>query len=229
MKYRILTVIVILITLLNITVNAAGYEYNISSGDNFISAKHGDDLTQIAKKLNMSTDELNAYFNENELIYLAVSDDGKSQIKLSVYQDGFSSMVNDISQLNDNDLKEFANSFGENENNIVVSNDRKFVLVKHTREDSGGTYTVTQYITICNNKTFYFAGYNDGVDTSNEITAAFESFKLNEVETEPQNNNIYPIIINVGVVIFSIVAIVMIIGIIRLKIQAPKESDENEV
>ncbi len=229
MKYRILSLIVILLALFSLSVNAVGYEYSITPNDTFCYAKRGDDLTQIAEKLNMTTDELNAYFNQNELIYLAVSDDNKSQIKLSVYQDGFSSVVNDISQLSDADLAEFANSFDENGNNIVTNNGRKFVLVKHTRADSGGTYTVTQYITICNNKTFYFAGYNDGEDTSKEITAAFESFKLSEIKTEPKSNNIYPIIINVGVVVFGIIAIVMIIGIIKLKVKAQKESNEDEI
>lgn len=229
MKYRILAVIVILIAFFSLSVNAVGYEYSIMPSDDFIYAKHGDDLTQVAEKLNMTTDELNTYFNQNELIYFAVSNDNKSQIKLSVYQDGFSSLVNDISQLNDADLTEFANSFGENGNSIVVNNGRKFVIVKHIREDSGGTYTVTQYITICNNKTFYFAGYNDGENTSKEITAAFESFKLSEIKTEPERNNIYPIIINVGIVIFGIIAIVMIIGIIKLKIKALKESNEVEI
>lgn len=229
MKYRILAVIVILITFFSLCVNAVGYEYSIAPSDNFIYAKHGDDLTQVAEKLNMTTDELNTYFNQNELIYLAVSDDNKSQIKLSVYQDGFSSVVSDISQLSDADLNEFANSFDENGNNIVMNNGRKFIRVKHTRADSGGTYTVTQYITICNNKTFYFAGYNDGENTSKEITAAFESFKLSEIKTEPKNDDIYPIIINVGVVVFGIIAIVMIIGIIKLKIKALKESNEVEI
>ena len=230
MKYRILAVTVLLIALLSLTVNAADYEYSISPDDNFISAKSGDDLTQIAQRLNMTTDKLNTYFSENELIYFAVSQDGKSQIKLSVYQDAFSSAVNDISQLTDADLIEFANSFDKSSDNIVVNNDRKFVLVKHTRKDSGGSYTVTQYVTICNHKTFYFAGYNDGEDTSDEIISAFESFKLNEVKAKPEsNNNVYLIIINIGVVIFGVVAIVMIVGIIRLKIKAPKEFDENEV
>ena len=96
MKYRILTVIIVLLTILNMTVSALGYEYSITPSDNFTFAKQGDDLTKIAKKLNMTTDDLNKYFSDNKLIYLAVSDDVKSQIKISVTEDEFSKKVNDI-------------------------------------------------------------------------------------------------------------------------------------
>ena len=50
------------------TVSALGYEYSITPSDNFTFAKQGDDLTKIAKKLNMTTDDLNKYFSDNKLI-----------------------------------------------------------------------------------------------------------------------------------------------------------------
>ena len=148
MKYRILTVIIVLLTILNMNVSALGYEYSITPSDNFTFAKQGDDLTKIAKKLNMTTDDLNKYFSDNKLIYLAVSDDVNSQIKISVTEDEFSKKVNDISLLDDNALNNFAKSLSS-DSSIVTNNDRKFVLVNDTHKDSGGIYTVTQYISIC--------------------------------------------------------------------------------
>ena len=214
MKYRILTVIIVLLTILNMTVSALGYEYSITPSDNFTFAKQGDDLTQIAKKLNMTTDDLNKYFSDNKLIYLAVSDDVKSQIKISVTEDEFSKKVNDISLLDDNALNNFAKSLSS-DSSIVTNNDRKFVLVNDTHKDSGGIYTVTQYITICDGKTFYFIGYNDGKDISKEITSVFKTFTLNQQQSDSADNNVF--------------SIVIIIGIIRLKIKDYKESKDEKI
>ena len=228
MKYRILTVIIVLLTILNMTVSALGYEYSITPSDNFTFAKQGDDLTQIAKKLNMTTDDLNKYFSDNKLIYLAVSDDVKSQIKISVTEDEFSKKVNDISLLDDNALNNFAKSLSS-DSSIVTNNDRKFVLVNDTHKDSGGIYTVTQYITICDGKTFYFIGYNDGKDISQEITSVFKTFTLNQQQSDSADNNVFSIVIIIGIVVFSVIAIIMVIGIIRLKIKDYKESKGEKI
>lgn len=223
MKYRILTVIIVLLTILNMNVSALGYEYSITPSDNFTFAKQGDDLTKIAKKLNMTTDDLNKYFSDNKLIYLAVSDDVKSQIKISVTEDEFSKKVNDISLLDDNALNNFAKSLSS-DSSIVTNNDRKFVLVNDTHKDSGGIYTVTQYITICDGKTFYFIGYNDGKDISKEMTSVFKTFTLNQQQSGSADNNVFSIVIIIGIVVFGLVAIIMVIGIIRLKIKEDRKS-----
>ncbi|MEE1053764.1 MAG: hypothetical protein U0L33_05460, partial [Acutalibacteraceae bacterium] len=78
----------------------------------------------------------------------------------------------------------------------------------------GGTYTVTQYITICNNKTFYLSCYNEGDDTSAQTEEIFKSFSLNTVSDEPADNKLYIFII-AGIVVFSLLSLIMIIGLIK--------------
>lgn len=214
-----------------VTVSASTYDYTISPGDGFTSVKSGDDMGSIAKKLDMTTAELNSYINENGIIYLAVSDDAKSQIKISVFSDNFSTEVGDISRLDDAGLSEFAGAISkdsEDTADIISNNGRKFVCVKHTRQDSGGIYTITQYVTICNNKIFHFAGYNDGETTSDEISSAFQSFNLTEKVDVPTNYSWYITLTITGVVIFSVLAIVMIIQIVRTHLKDKKEQ-ENEL
>ncbi len=213
--------------LFSITVGATSYEYTISTDDGFISAKSEDDLTVISEKLNMTSQDLHSYFTKNGLIYIAVSLDGKSQVKISAFTDNFSSEVGDIAYLNDAVMEEFIEAVSGDADSpaqIVTNNGRKFLCLKDTLKDSGGVYTVTQYITICNNQTFYFAGYNDGEDTSQAILDIFETFKLHEVvtpspnENSPQKNStiaIPSILINCGVVLFAIVAAVALFGIIK--------------
>lgn len=234
MKYRILAVIVILLALFSINISAASYEYHISPGADFTSVQYGDDLTEISKKLNMTTDELNTYFNQNGLLYLAISDDTKTQIRLSAFTDNFSSTVSDIAYLDNQQLNEFMNAVSDTDDSAVCvlsNNERKYIQVKNTLKDSGGIYTVTQYITICNNKTFYVSCYNEGNDTSAEVQAAFESLYLNET-SPPQTDYTLPIILTVvGIVVFSAIAIIMIIGIIRLNTKKScfKENTKNEI
>lgn len=202
----------------SINVAAASYEYHISPGDNFTSAQYGDDLTEISEKLNMTADELNTYFNKNGLLYLAVSDDTKTQIRISSFTDNFSSAAGDMSRIDDQTLAEFlvvVSKDGENTTQVISSNDRKFIRVKNTLKDSGGIYTVTQYITICNNKTFYFAGYNAGEETSDDITTAFKSFTLREKLLDTPNYTLRKAFIIVGVTVFSALAIFIIISIIK--------------
>ena len=229
MKYRILAIIVILIALMSITTYASSYEYNISPNSNFTAATSNDDLTQISQKLNMTSDELKNYFNKNGLVYLAISDDTKTQIRISCFTDNFSSAVTDMSYLSDEALLEFANAINEDKSTreIITNNDRKYIKVKDTLQDSGGIYTVTQYITICSNKTFYFIGYNQGADTSEEISQAFDSFKINETVSQTPTKGIPPMLLIIGIVVFSIIAVMMIIGIVKT-ILKPKGENANE-
>lgn len=230
MKYRILAAIVILVALFSINVSATTYEYSISPSNSFTSVQYGDDLTEISQKLNMSTDDLSVYFNKNGLVYLAVSDDAKTQIRLSAFTDNFSSAVSDISYLDQNALNEFMSAVsedGENSCELVTSNGRKYIVVKDTLQDSGGAYTVTQYITICDSKTFYLSCYNEGEDTSDEIHSVFNGFYLKSIETEEGTNNTPLVFIAIGVIIFTCLAIAMIIGIIK-KLTA-KENKEYEI
>ncbi len=229
MKYRILALIVIFILLLGINVTASNYEYNISTSNEFISAQNGNNLDAVAQKLNMTTEELNSFFNKNGLLYLAVSDDAKTQIRLSAFTDNFSSAAIDIANLEQNQLNEFKNSVsGDNNTSFFTqtSDGRKFIAVKNTLQDSGGVYTVTQYITICDSKTFYLSCYNEGTDTSNEVQSIFESFKLNYIEKEPENFNALSLLILVGIIAFICLALIMLIGIIKLKIKESKETND---
>lgn len=218
MKIRIIAVVTALLLLLTFSVSAAGYEYDISLGANFVSAKSGDDLTEISEKLNMTTDDLNTYFNKNGLLYLAVSADTKTQVRLSAFTDNFSSAVSDISHLDDKALDEFISAVSEEDEGgceVVVNNGRKYIVVKNTLKDSGGIYTVTQYITICNSKTFYFAGYNEGENTSDVINTLFKSFTLQEKPLDTPDYTIPTIFIIIGIAVFSALAIIMVIGIIK--------------
>lgn len=215
--------------LFSLTVNATSYEYNISPGEDFTCVSYGDDMTDIAQKLNMTADELNAYFNKNGLLYLAVSDDTSTQIRLSAFTDNFSSTVCDISHLNEEQLNEFMNSISDNVETgctITDNNGRKYVTVTNTLNDSGGVYTVTQYVTICDSKTFYLSCYNNGTETSEQVKNIFNNFSLNSVTTEKGGFDIKFVFIVAGIVLFLGLAVVTVISIIKNRNKPTPPTDQ---
>lgn len=204
--------------LFSFDISAASYEYNLSPGEDFVCVSYGDDMTDIAQKLNMTADELNTYFSKNGLLYLAVSDDTSTQIRLSAFTDNFSSAVCDISHLNEEQLNEFMNSISDNDETgctLIENNGRKYVTVTNTLNDSGGVYTVTQYVTICDNKTFYLSCYNDGTETSEQVKNIFDKFSLNSVTTEKNNLDVTFVFIIAGILIFTALATVTVISIVK--------------
>ena len=234
MKTRIFNLLVVLAIIVLFTASIPNNEFSISLGDEFISAKSGENLEAVSQKLSMTTAELNSYFTDNGLLYLAVTDDAKTQIKISTYCDNFSSEVSDIANLNDEMLNSFIDSVSKKSNSpatIVLNGDRKFLCVKEIHKDTGGVYTVTQYITICNNKTYYFVGYNDGEDTSDRVNSAFENFEVINLNAVPATNYTpQMVLIIAGIVVFSIIALLMIVGIIRNshKDQGGEENDQTK-
>lgn len=227
MKTRIFNIFIILITVLLLSAATVSQDFSIALGDEFVSVQSGDNLDTVSQKLSLTTAQLKSYFDDG-LLYLAVTDDGKTQIKISAYTNNFSSEVVDISNLDDQMLYKFADTIDDKSASpatIVSNRDRKYVCIKDVHKDSGGIYTVTQYVTICNKKTYHFVAYNDGEDTSDLINSAFESFEIANQQMPPAEYTPKLIIIMIGIVLFSIIAIVMVVGIIK---QARSHTEEGE-
>lgn len=227
MKTRIFNIFIILITVLLLSAATVSQDFSIALGDEFVSVQSGDNLDTVSQKLSLTTAQLKSYFDDG-LLYLAVTDDGKTQIKISAYTNNFSSEVVDISNLDDQMLYKFADTIDDKSASpatIVSNRDRKYVCIKDVHKDSGGIYTVTQYVTICNKKTYHFVAYNDGEDTSDLINSAFESFEIANQQKPSSKYTPKLIIIMIGIVLFSIIAIVMVVGIIK---QARSHTEEGE-
>ncbi len=227
MKTRIFNIFIILITVLLLSAATVSQDFSIALGDEFVSVQSGDNLDTVSQKLSLTTAQLKSYFDDG-LLYLAVTDDGKTQIKISAYTNNFSSEVVDISNLDDQMLYKFADTIDDKSASpatIVSNRDRKYVCIKDVHKDSGGIYTVTQYVTICNKKTYHFVAYNDGEDTSDLINSAFESFEIANQQKPSAEYTPKLIIIMVGIVLFSIIAIVMVVGIIK---QTRSHTEEGE-
>lgn len=219
MKLRLLTVFALIITLLSFTVSAE-LSYNITVDENFSVVTADDDLKAMSQKLNISEDSLSSYFKSG-LLYLAVSKDNQTQIKLSSYTDEFSSTVKDISFLDGAAIEEFKNTLcgdGDYICTTQINKGRTFIVMQKTLSDSGGIYTVTQYITICDGKSYHLSCYNPGTQTSDTVKSIFESFSLNvengEVNTQ-EIKTLPPWFFITSIAVFLLASIITAISIIR--------------
>lgn len=222
MKTKAFVLSFVLMLMFGICVKAQEPQYNITVPNGFTVAQKDNNIETAAELLNIDSTALSERFTKNGLIYLAISNDAKTQVRLSSFNDNFSSAVGDISYLDNDALNEFVIAVGgKNQESIIENNNRKFVVVKNTLNDSGGVYTVTQYVTIANNKTYYLSCYNDGNETSAEINTIFKSFNFSENQlktTEEETKSTISrgiVFYSIGIAVFLTVAIIMIIGILR--------------
>ncbi len=218
MKIRILAIIMVAMLIVTVNTAAAGVSFDISVDESFHRAYRGEDVTEIATLVGAESSELSAEFNKGGLLYFAVAPDNSVRIRLSEYADNFSVEAGDISYLNGDNMQNFLDSLSEKTGSkatVVQNGDRKYATTCETVSGENGVYTVTQYITVCDGKTYYLSCYNEGSGTSAAVERIFKSLKLSN-DTAPQSDAEWPFVaIGVGIAAFALIAAIMVIGLIR--------------
>ena len=139
--------------------------------------------------------------------------------------------IKKMKQLTDeNDGNESLNEFAQKVTYVqnsryeyVTNNDRKYIKFSEVLSDSGGSYAVTQYVTICSGNIYRFCFYNSGATPSDEADKIFSDFKLMGFE-ENRMPSWLRIVFVLGIAAFSALSVAMLIGIIKEK--RSKASDE---
>lgn len=213
MKFRILAIAAVFILLTGISVSASSVSFDITVGDDYLTARQGENLSDIASVIGTTENELSSDFNKGGLLYLSAAPDNSVRIKLSAFADNFSVKAIDIAYLDDKNMTEFLSTLGGDPGAVLQeSGGRKYAVISETVGDS---YTVTQYITICGGKTYYLSCYNNGKETSDTVKQIFESFTLIQ-KTESGGSPVWLSVVMIfGIIAFSIIAVMMAVGIIR--------------
>ena len=185
-----------------------------------------NDEAEVEKSLSMTKSEIEAYLNENKIVYFAVDKENRRQIKLSVSETDFSNSIINLNGLTDesiiNLLPEMCGIEGLN-GSIILNGGQKFVKVELKSTDSGGDYLLTQYITVAERKMLILS-FNNATDTDTEyIDKTFESFSspLFDAKTESSTKSNIILIIIVLLVFISVIALVTVIK--DLTVQRKKE------
>ena len=192
-----------------------GSGFTIEVNNSYAVATKASEVDTVAKRLSLEETEVASYFKQNALKFIAVSEDTKTQIRISRFADNFSSDVYDAQNLTDEQLSEMVSLYGADSQsaNIVENNGRKYAKITDVLEDSGGVYTSTQYITVAGGRTHVISCYNPGDFTSQEIEDIFSTFSVRDMTErinsyENRSKWIIPlIVIMCGVVGITVVGI----------------------
>lgn len=220
MKLRFICIIAVLVCIFSITVSADEskiFEIELSKDYNVLYL--GEDAAPMAKKLNMKPKELKNYMAENGVLMLAVSKDKSRQIRIIEEQTEFSKLAEDISAMDKTSLNEFAQIVTADNNtefSYVNNNNRKYIKFSDTLTDSGGSYVMTQYVTICGGKIYRYCFYNSGKTEIAEADETFNNFKLLGFE-EKKLPEWFSIVFVLGIAVFAAISIALFVGIIREK------------
>lgn len=193
------------------------FSVNLPSGYKY--ALKNDKKTEIADIVGVDEKALESYFQNSKLEYLAVNEDNTSQIKLSVGEDEFSKRIVSFNNLLDDQIIELANSFFTGSYETVTANSKivkkqSFKYLKYSEKltDSGGVYTVTQFVTVYDGKIYRFSVSYTNAQGEGFDEEIFDGFELKE---KRENNSLLKTLLIAGVLVFSAVIIFAVVGIVK--------------
>ena len=183
MKKTMLILSVLTVSILLFSGFKGGDGFTIEVSNSYAVATNADEVDTVAERLNLSEDEVASYFTQNALCFIAVSDDGKTQVRISRFADNFSSDVYDAENLTDEQTSRMISLYSTSYDTatVIESGGRRFAKTVETLEDSGGVYTATQYITVSGGNIYAITCYNPGDTESDEIESIFSTFKVNDM------------------------------------------------
>ncbi len=193
-------------------------DFTIDAGEKFTACLNDSDRLHVAEKLKISDDELKKYLKEKNIEYFAVSDDGKSQIRVSVYDDAFSKSAVSMDRLSDKEINKLAETLTEETKltyDIYLRNGRKYIEISESLKDSGGEYTATQFVTVENRKLFNITILNAGNSPDDEIINVLDTFKIAKAKEDTGKPVYITVLIISLIVFFSALAVIMVIGIFK--------------
>lgn len=206
-----------------LSVFADGTGIKINAGKEFTVLSSGKNEKELASILGITENELIGYCRENSIEYLAVNRDNTKQIRLSVNQTEFSSAVINFSNLSDENIAAVVPDIVGVSNvkcETADKNGQKFAKVRLSSSDSGGDYTVSQYITAANKKLFILSvctAADKDADYADEIFEGFDSGDFNHTKSTKNGYN--------GIIVGAIVILVVVCAFVTITLIRDIRSD----
>ena len=221
---KLLVFLFSLIFICGITVNvfAAKAECELDLPDDFTVSAASDELGELARIFGIKASTLEQYYKDNNVLYLAANEDNSCQVTLCAVKNEFSEGAVSFSRLSDTELnavaEEFAGDSFENEGIVKGKDGNRYIKLKKNMSDSGGKYTVTEYITVCSYKLFTLSvSVSDGADSGGIETVALKGLEITDLARadDGQRNFIFIILAAVGIAVFATVAVYFTVSVIR--------------
>lgn len=206
----------------NTGVFAAKPECSLSLPKEFTVKAQSDELEPLADIFGIKPASLQKYYKDNNVLYLAANEENTCQVTLTAVKNEFSEGAVSFSRLSDTELEAVASDLaGESFENcgIVKSKDgNRFIKLKRTMSDSGGEYTVTEFITVCSYKLFTMSvSVSNGSGLEKMPNTALEGLEIADY-ARPQSSSkgfIFTALAAIGIAIFATVAVYFTVTVIR--------------
>ena len=213
-----LSALVFAVLTLSLTLSAA--EITENPGEEFWVYGDKQSNEKIAEILEETTDTLDNYCYNNGIIYLAST--------------AFSESVGELTSLSDDKIAALAPEIageGFHTETVTQKNGRKFIKATALSEDSGGKFTLIQYITVTSKKEYTLSFYTASGENTDYAEKVFSALSFGEGAAKKNEKKPYGYIFMAAVfVLFGAYIVYTLIRDIRAdraETAAEEEKDDN--
>lgn len=214
---KIVSLLVVLFVALSFPAAAAGKVYSVKIPKGYVFAESDGKKNKLAERFGMSAEEMEKYFSENGVLFLAVGENSGEQISLSETETDFSKHAATFSRMNDSELTDIENQLAGTAFSAggiaECSNGIKFLRLKLLEASD----TVTEnYITVCSGKL-----YTLRITTAGDIGALSDkimnglTLKDYASEENGASGGFYTLLAAAGIAFFAALAVWLGYTIIR--------------
>ena len=130
-----------------------------------------------------TADTLDKYCTDNGIIYLALNEKNTKQIRVTENSTAFSESVGELTSLSDDKIAALAPEIagdGFHTETVTQKSGRKFIKATALSEDSGGKFTLIQYITVTSKKEYTLSFYTASGENTDYAEKVFSTLSFGE-------------------------------------------------
>lgn len=167
---RLISVFLSVCVLMLIPASAANEPLTVSAPDGYISAFASEDKAELAELFSITEQQLEDYFSENRIIFMAAESPSSEQITVTEDETDFSKSAVSFSRLSDTELNEIGNKLAGSSFSYdgIKKSEGDIKLIQLTLLDTKAAVT-REYITVCSGKLYTL-----------RIISAFDIEKISE-------------------------------------------------
>ena len=208
---------------------AAAESVTLSPGEGFLVLGRDDEA--LLPLLHLTKEECAAMTAENGMVYLAADRENQRQIRVTVFQDGFSETVGQLSLLSDEKITALIPDLtGERRGDVICSGKQKFIRQQLRLQDSGGDYILTRFFTVAGKKNYVLSFYTAAKADAGYIEDVFSTYSSPDFLQEEKASGAQPglrVLLPVLIAVFGVISVVIVFTLIR-DIQKEKRKAHEE-
>lgn len=193
---------------------ASGFE--ITAPKDFYSYKSGQSAKETAKILGTTENELENYCDENGILFIALNKDNTKQIRVTVTESAFSSSVGNLTNLSEDKITLLIPEItGADSGELVEKDGQKFIKTSETLSDSGGEYSVVNYVTVAAKKDYVLSFYTASGTSTDYTEEVYYSFSSEDFYKEVNEKSKFGYVIIAAIVLLALGSAYIIFTLVR--------------